>query len=359
MQMKKHNFNAGPAILPQEVMAEAAQAVTDFNGSGLSILEISHRDKAFISVMDEARQLVVDLLGLDDTYAVLFLSGGASSQFFMVPMNLLNTNQSAAYIDSGSWASKAIKEAKAFGNVNVLGSSKKDNYSYIPKDFKVDAQEQYLHLTSNNTIYGTQIHEWPDVPVPIVCDMSSDIFSRPLPIEKFGLIYAGAQKNMGPAGVTLIVVKKELLGKKTGSIPAMLDYQIHFENESSYNTPPVFPIYVSMLTMRWIKANGGLEGMAKHNEEKGKRFYAELDSNPLFNGAVTVKEDRSLMNANFLPVNQSDENAFLEACKSAGIVGLKGHRSVGGFRASMYNALPLESVDLLVSVMKDFAQTRG
>jgi phosphoserine aminotransferase len=359
MQMKKHNFNAGPAILPQSVMAEAAQAVTDFNGNGLSILEISHRDKAFISVMDEAQQLVVDLLGLDDSYAVLFLSGGASSQFFMAPMNLLGQNESAAYIDSGSWASKAIKEAKAFGNVNVLGSSKKDNYNYFPKGYTVNAQEQYLHLTSNNTIYGTQIHEWPEVPVPIVCDMSSDIFSRPLPIEKFGLIYAGAQKNMGPAGVTLVVIKKDLLGKKSGTIPSMLDYQIHFENESSYNTPPVFPIYVSMLTMRWIKANGGLAGMAKHNEEKGKRFYDELDSNPLFKGAVTAKEDRSLMNANFLPINESDENAFLDACKSAGIVGLKGHRSVGGFRASMYNALPLESVDLLVSVMQDFAKARG
>lgn len=357
--MKKHNFNAGPAILPQSVMVEAAQAVTDFNGSGLSILEISHRDKAFISVMDEAQQLVVELLGLDDSYAVLFLSGGASSQFFMVPMNLLGQNESASYIDSGSWASKAIKEAKAFGKVNVLGSSKNENYSYIPKGYSVDNQEQYLHLTSNNTIYGTQIHEWPEVPVPIVCDMSSDIFSRPLPIEKFGLIYAGAQKNMGPAGVTLVVVKKSLLGKKSGAIPSMLDYKIHFENESSYNTPPVFPIYVSMLTMRWIKANGGLTGMAKHNEEKGKRFYAELDANPLFKGAVTVREDRSLMNANFLPVNETDENTFLDACKAAGIVGLKGHRSVGGFRASMYNALPMESVDLLVSVMKDFAQTRG
>jgi phosphoserine aminotransferase len=359
MQMKKHNFNAGPAILPQSVMAEAALAVTDFNNSGLSLLEISHRDKAFIAVMDEAQKLVVELLGLDDSYAVLFLSGGASSQFFMVPMNLLAHDQSAAYVDSGSWASKAIKEAKAFGNVNVLGSSKKDNYSYIPKDYMVDAKEQYLHLTSNNTIYGTQIHEWPEVSVPIVCDMSSDIFSRPLPIEKFGLIYAGAQKNMGPAGVTLVVVKKELLGKKTSGIPSMLDYQIHFENESSYNTPPVFPIYVSMLTMRWIKNNGGLAGMAKHNEEKGKRFYTELDANPLFKGAVSVQADRSLMNANFLPVNPNDENPFLDACKEAGIVGLKGHRSVGGFRASMYNALPLESVDVLISVMRDFAQSRG
>jgi phosphoserine aminotransferase len=357
--MKKHNFNAGPAILPQSVMSEAALAVTDFNGSGLSILEISHRDKAFISVMDEARQLVMDLLGLDDSFAVLFLSGGASSQFFMVPMNLLGQNQSAAYIDSGSWASKAIKEAKAFGEVHVLGSSKKENYTFIPKEYSVNNQEQYLHLTSNNTIYGTQIHEWPEVPVPIVCDMSSDIFSRPIPMDKFGLIYAGAQKNMGPAGVTLVVIKKDLLHKKSRAVPAMLDYQIHFENESSYNTPPVFPIYVSMLTMRWIKANGGLAGMAKHNEEKGKRFYAELDSNPLFRGAVTVKEDRSLMNANFLPLNEADENAFLEACKAAGVVGLKGHRSVGGFRASMYNALPLESVDLLVSVMRDFAQARG
>jgi len=357
--MFKHNFNAGPAILPATVLAQAAEAVRDFNGSGLSILEISHRDKAFLAVMDEARQLAADLLGLDDSFAVLFLSGGASSQFFMVPMNLLIPGQRAAYIDSGSWASKAIKEAQAFGEILVPASSRADHYRHFPKEYKVDPKVAYLHLTSNNTIYGTQIHHWPEVEVPLVSDMSSDIFSRPIPIEKFGLLYAGAQKNMGPAGVTLVAVRKDLLGKRQGAIPTMLDYQIHHENESSYNTPPVFPIYVSLLTMRWIRDQGGLSAMARQNEKKAARFYAGLDANPLFRGAVTDPADRSLMNATFLPVKEADEQPFLDQCKAAGIVGIKGHRSVGGFRASLYNALPMESVDLLVSVMDDFARARG
>ncbi len=356
--MKKHNFSAGPAILPASVMEAAARAAVDFNGMGLSILEISHRTKEFEAVMAEAEQLVRDLSGAGDDYGVLFLSGGASTQFFMAPMNLLDDAETACYVDSGSWASKAAKEAKSFGKVEVIASSKESNYSYVPKDYAVTPGARYLHLTSNNTIFGTQIHEWPDVEAPIVCDMSSDMFSRPFDIERFGLIYAGAQKNLGPAGVTLVIVRKDLLGKVSRKLPTMLDYRVHIENGSMYNTPPVFPIYVMMLTLRWIVEQGGLEAMALHNVQKAQLLYDEIDANPCFKGTV-AEEDRSLMNACFVPVHPEHEAPFMDACKAAGIIGIKGHRSVGGFRASIYNAMSMESVQVLVDVMRDFARKAG
>lgn len=357
--MKKHNFSAGPAILPASVLEEAARGVLNINDSGLSILEISHRSKDFIAIAAQAEQLVRELLNLSDEYAVMFLSGGASSQFFMAPMNLLNEDETACYVNTGSWADKAAKEAKNFGKIETLASSKDQNYTFIPRGWEVPAHAKYLHLTSNNTIYGTQYHWWPDTQVPIVCDMSSDMFSRTIPVEKFGLIYAGAQKNMGPAGATLVIVRKDLLGKVTRTIPSMLQYTTHIDNDSMYNTPPVYAIYVSMLTMKWIKEQGGLTAMEAHNQAKGDLFYNELDANPLFHGTVTVKEDRSLMNPTFLAINEEVDKAFDAAAKAAGIDGIRGHRSVGGFRASMYNAMPLEGVQVLVDVMKDIAQKMG
>ena len=357
--MKKHNFSAGPAILPASVLEEAARGVLNINDSGLSILEISHRSKDFIAIAAQAEQLVRELLNLSDEYAVMFLSGGASSQFFMAPMNLLNEDETACYVNTGSWADKAAKEAKNFGKIETLASSKDQNYTFIPRGWEVPAYAKYLHLTSNNTIYGTQYHWWPDTQVPIVCDMSSDMFSRTIPVEKFGLIYAGAQKNMGPAGATLVIVRKDLLGKVTRTIPSMLQYTTHIDNDSMYNTPPVYAIYVSMLTMKWIKEQGGLTAMEAHNQAKGDLFYNELDANPLFHGTVTVKEDRSLMNPTFLAINEEVDKAFDAAAKAAGIDGIRGHRSVGGFRASMYNAMPLEGVQVLVDVMKDIAQKMG
>jgi phosphoserine aminotransferase len=357
--MKKHNFSAGPAILPASVLEEAARGVLNINDSGLSILEISHRSKDFIAIAAQAEQLVRELLNLSDEYAVMFLSGGASSQFFMAPMNLLNEDETACYVNTGSWADKAAKEAKNFGKIETLASSKDQNYTFIPRGWEVPAYAKYLHLTSNNTIYGTQYHWWPDTQVPIVCDMSSDMFSRTIPVEKFGLIYAGAQKNMGPAGATLVIVRKDLLGKVTRTIPSMLQYTTHIDNDSMYNTPPVYAIYVSMLTLKWIKEQGGLTAMEAHNQAKGDLFYNELDANPLFHGTVTVKEDRSLMNPTFLAINEEVDKAFDTAAKAAGIDGIRGHRSVGGFRASMYNAMPLEGVQVLVDVMKDIAQKMG
>jgi phosphoserine aminotransferase len=356
--IKKHNFSAGPAILPQPVFEEAAQAVLDFNGSGLSILEISHRSKDFEAVMAEAEALVREIGGFDDSYAVLFLGGGASTQFFMAPANLLGDNEKAAYLDTGSWSSKAIKEAKLYGNVEVIASSKADNYTHIPKNFQVPDDAVYLHLTSNNTIFGTQYHAFPETNVPLVADMSSDMFSHPIDASKFGLIYAGAQKNLGPAGVTLIIVKKDLLGRTGRKLPSMLDYRTHVDGGSMYNTPPVFPIYVLMLTLRWLKNLGGLTAIEKHNQAKAKILYDEIDTNPCFEGTV-AKADRSLMNVCFLPVNPDHEALFLDACKKAEISGVKGHRSVGGFRASIYNAMPQDSVQLLVDVMQDFAMKHG
>ncbi|MFK8006568.1 MAG: 3-phosphoserine/phosphohydroxythreonine transaminase [Saprospiraceae bacterium] len=351
---KKHNFFAGPAILPASVLKQATSAIEDFAGMGLSILEISHRSKQFVSVVEEAVSLTKELLGLDDNYEVLFLTGGASSQFYMAPMNLLPQDGTVCYINTGTWSDKAIKEAKLFGNVNVLASSKENNYTSIPKNYEIPADATYLHMTSNNTVFGTQHHAFPQTNVPIVCDMSSDIFSRPIDVNQFGMIYCGAQKNMGPAGVTLVIVNKNLLGKTGRPIPTMLDYNTHITKGSMFNTPPAFPIYVSMLTMRWVKVNGGVAAMAIKNEAKAKLLYNEIDTNPLFEG-TTAAEDRSLMNVTFKMKNPEMENAFLEACAAADCVGVKGHRSVGGFRASIYNAMPIESVQVLVDVMKDFA----
>ncbi|KAA3635890.1 MAG: 3-phosphoserine/phosphohydroxythreonine transaminase [Bacteroidetes bacterium] len=351
--MKKYNFSAGPAILPKSVMQEAGEAAIDFNGMGLSILEISHRSKEFTAVMDEAVSLVQELLGLNDDYEVLFLSGGASSQFFMSAMNLLNENDTAAYINTGTWSKKAIAEARKFGNINVVATSEDENFSYIPKHYEIPGDAKYVHYTSNNTIFGTQFHELPKTDLPLICDMSSDIFSRPLDSSRFGMIYAGAQKNMGPAGTTLVVIRKDMLGKVTRDIPTMLNYETHIKKGSMFNTPPAFPIFVSMLTMRWVKANGGLEGMAKHNEAKAKILYDEIDRNPSFKG-VARKEDRSLMNVTFVPVDDGITADFLAACDAAGCSGVKGHRSVGGFRASIYNAMTQEGIQALVDVMKGF-----
>lgn len=352
--MKKHNYSAGPCILPQEVFEKSAQAILDFNNSGLSILEISHRSKDFVAVMDEARALVLELLNLEGKgYEVLFLGGGASMQFLMVPYNLMKVDGKAAYLDTGTWASGAIKEAKLFGETVVVASSKSENYNHIPKDYSVPADANYFHCTSNNTIFGTQMKSFPEVNIPLVCDMSSDIFSRVLDFSKFDLIYAGAQKNLGPAGVTLVVVKKSLFERSGRKLPTMLNYKSFSDKGSMYNTPPVFPIYVTMLTLRWIKEIGGLQKIEERNRAKADCLYAEIDRNTCFAGTVT-KEDRSWMNVVFVPNNPDHENIFLEDCKKAGCVGLAGHRSVGGFRASLYNALELTSVQALVDVMKEF-----
>lgn len=355
--MKMHNFSAGPAILPASVMEEAADAVRNFNGSGLSILEISHRSKPFIAVSEEAESLVRELLGLNDDYGVIFLGGGASTQFFMTAMNLLDTHETAGYINTGTWANKAIKEAKLFGNVVELASSKDKNYAYLPKGFDIPNGLKYVHITSNNTIYGTQFQSFPDTDAPLVADMSSDIFSRPLQMDKFGLIYAGAQKNMGPAGVTLVVVRKDLLGKVSRTLPSMLDYRIHIDNESMFNTPPVFPMYVSMLTLRWIKAQGGLNAMVPRNAAKAELIYNTIDNSPVFTSAVPDPADRSVMNATFFlkEAYQHLEADFLAACKAANCDGMKGHRSIGGFRASIYNSMDISSVQALVDVMDAFA----
>ncbi len=356
--MKKHNFYAGPAILPKEVMRQASKAAINFNDSGLSILEISHRSPDFAAVMEEAEALTRELLGINEDYAVLFLTGGASSQFYMSAMNLLPADGKACYVDTGAWSTKAIKEAKHFGNVEVIASSKDKNYNYIPKRYKVPTDATYLHLTSNNTIFGTAHNWWPETDVPFVCDMSSDIFSRPLDISRFGMIYAGAQKNLGPAGVTLAIIRKDLLGKVDRAIPTMLDYNTHIAKGSAFNTPPAFPIYVSMLTMRWIKAKGGVAEMAKKNKSKGGLLYREIENNPLFKGTA-AKKDRSLMNVTFLLEKPELEAEFLAMCAEAGCVGVKGHRSVGGFRASIYNAMPRASVKVLTEVMQELAKKHG
>ncbi len=356
-----HNFNAGPSILPKEVFEEASRAILDFNNTGLSILEIGHRTPLFENVMNEARSLVRELMSLDKDREVLFLHGGASTQFMQVPMNLLNEKEMAAYTDTDVWGTKAIKEAKLFGHVEVVCSSKDRNYTYLPKDFHVPATAKYLHITTNNTIYGTQ---WQDLPsfekfnVPLVADMSSDILSRPVNFNKFDLIYAGAQKNVGAAGVNLVVVNKNILGQVDRAIPTMMDYRNHIENGSMLNTPPVFAVYVCMLTLKWLKENGGVTAIEKLNDAKAKLFYSTLDSLPIFKGTV-AKEDRSFMNAVFVMEDPSLEKEFAERCKQEGLYGVKGHRSVGGFRVSMYNALPLESVVVLTEVMKDFANKKG
>ena len=354
--MKKHNFSAGPCILPQEVLQKASQAVLNFNNSNLSLLEISHRSKDFIEVMDKAVALVKELLELPDGYSVLFLQGGASTQFLMCAMNLLKTEGKAAYINTGTWSDKAIKEAKKLGNIEVIASSKETNFSYIPKDYTVAKDLDYLHFTSNNTIFGTQFQEFPKVSgnTLLVCDMSSDIFSRKIDASKFDLIYAGAQKNMGPAGATLVIVKDSILNKTGRAIPTMLDYTTHISKGSMFNTPPVFPIYVSMLTLEWLKKNGGINWIESINHSKANLLYNEIDSNPNFKG-IAALEDRSKMNVTFVLTDESKQETFDIMCKDAGINGLKGHRSVGGYRASIYNALPLESVQVLVDVMRKLA----
>ncbi len=354
--MSKHNFSAGPCILPESVLRKASEAVLEFNGIGFSLIEISHRSPDFVAVMERARQLVLELLGLKDQgYEALFLHGGASLEFLMVAYNLLENK--AGYINTGEWSDKAVKEAKLFGEVVEVASSKDRNYTYIPKGFAVPADLDYLHLTTNNTIYGTQFREIPETSVPLVADMSSDIFSRTLDFSRFDLIYAGAQKNMGPAGVTLVVVKKDILGNVTRKIPSMLDYQVHIAKESMFNTPPVFAVYTSLLTLEWLAEQGGIAAIEEINEKKAKLLYSEIDLNPLFRG-YAEKEDRSLMNATFELTEPGLRETFDALWKEAGIRGLNGHRSLGGYRASMYNALSLESVGVLVDVMSDL-ERRG
>ena len=353
-----HNFNAGPSILPKEVFEEASRAVIDFNGSGLSILEIGHRTSLFQAVMDEARNLVKELMNLDADHEVLFLHGGATTQFMQVPMNLLDENKLAAYTDTGVWATKAIKEAKLFGHVDVVCSSKAAGYRSLPKEFSVTPTSEYLHLTTNNTIYGTQWQDlsvFYDKDVPLVADMSSDILSRVIDFNRFDLIYAGAQKNVGAAGVNLVVINKKILGKVERIIPTIMDYRNHIAAGSLLNTPPVFAIYVCMLTLRWLKELGGVAAIEKLNNAKAKFFYDTLDSLPIFKGTVAT-EDRSKMNAVFIMEDAGLEKEFLELCSNEGMIGVKGHRLAGGFRISMYNALPLESVKALADLMNEFAR---
>jgi phosphoserine aminotransferase len=356
--MKKHNFGAGPCILPQDVFKQAADAVLDFNG--LSILEVSHRSKDYEAVMQEARDLVKKALNISDDYEVLYLQGGATLGFTIAALNMMRSTKKAGYINTGTWASGAIKEAKKVGvDVNVFASSEDKNFSYIPKNLQIPTDVDYIHFTSNNTIFGTQFKEFPKTDLPLVCDMSSDIFSKEINVSDFDLIYAGAQKNLGPAGATLYIVKKEVLGKSTSSfMPSYLDLKQHADKDSMYNTPPVFSVYVAMLNLRDLLANGGVPAMAVRNKAKAALIYSEIDANPLFKGTVAV-EDRSEMNINFLLTNDALKDEFDAAWKAAGIVGLNGHRSVGGYRASMYNALTLDSVQVLVDVMKEFAQKHG
>lgn len=351
--MKKHNFYAGPSILSPFTIQKTADAVLNFADTGLSILEVSHRSKEFQAVVDEAVALTKELLHLPEDYHVLFLGGGASMQFCMVPFNLLA--KKAAYTDTGTWASNAIKEAKLFGEVEVLASSKEAGYTYIPKDFVIPSDVDYFHYTSNNTIYGTEVRKDYDSPVPMICDMSSDIFSREFDPTKYELIYAGAQKNLAPSGVTIVIVKESALGHVSREIPTMLDYRTHIKKGSMFNTPPVLPIYSALMTLRYYKEQGGVKALEKFDLAKAEKLYTEIDRNKLFRGTV-AEEDRSIMNVCFVmnPEYAELEKEFYEFATSKGMVGIKGHRSVGGFRASLYNALPMESVDALVACMKEF-----
>ena len=351
--MKKHNFYAGPSILSEYTIKNTADAVLNFAGTGLSLLEVSHRGKEFVAVNDEARALVKELLDVPATHEVVFLGGGASLQFCMIPFNLLK--KKAAYIDTGTWASKAIKEAKLFGEVDVVASSADKNYTYIPKHYTVAPDSEYLHFTTNNTIYGTEYHKIPEVSVPLVSDMSSDIFSRPIDVSKYDAIYAGAQKHLAPAGVTIIIVRKDALGHVDRPIPTMLDYNTHIKKDSMFNTPPVLPIFSALQTLKWYKQQGGVKVLQKKNQEKAAVLYDEIDRNKLFRGTVEV-EDRSLMNVCFVMNDEYKEleKEFADFATAAGMIGIKGHRSVGGFRASLYNAMPIESVKALVQTMKEF-----
>jgi phosphoserine aminotransferase len=356
-----HNFNSGPSVLPAEVFEEASRAILNFNDSGLSILEIGHRTKMFVAVMDEAIALVKELMSLDADHEVMFLHGGASTQFLQIPMNMLGENELAAYTDTGTWATKAIKEAKLFGHVEVVCSSKQDGYTYLPKQFTVPKTARYLHVTTNETISGTQwqdLNPFYNAGVPVVADMSSDILSRDIDFNKFDVIYAGAQKNVGAAGVTLVVVNKNMLGKVQRNIPTMLDYRNHIANGSMLNTPPVFAVYVCLLTLRWLKSMGGVKKIEKINERKAALAYHTIDSVEVFRGTV-AKEDRSKMNVCFVATDERLEKEFIEVCQKEGMVGVKGHRSAGGFRISLYNALPYESVEAITDLMKDFAQRKS
>lgn len=353
--MKKHNFSAGPSILPAPVMKKAAAAVQELDGIGLSLIEISHRSKEFVAIMDKAQDLALELTGLKDKgYQALFLQGGASTQFLMAAANLMKTK--AGYINTGAWSDKAIKEAKRYGEVVEVASSKEANFNYIPKGQDIPADLDYLHITTNNTIFGTQFHDLPKTDVPLIADMSSDIFSREFDYSAFDLFYAGAQKNMGPAGTTLVIVKDSLLEKMNKDVPSMLSYATHADKGSMFNTPPVFAVYTSMLTLEWLKEKGGVSAIQEHNITKAKLIYDEIDRNSAFEG-FAAKEDRSYMNATFNLAEGVDGTAFDEMWNAANISGLKGHRSVGGYRASIYNALPLESVQQLVDVMQQFEKT--
>jgi len=353
-----HNFNSGPSVLPKEVFEQASQAILDFNGTGLSILEIGHRTPLFQDIIDEALATARELMQLDKEHEILFLHGGASTQFFQIPMNLLNENETAAYLDCGTWGTKAIKEAKLFGNVNMVASSKDKNYTYIPKGYNIPKDVKYFHYTTNNTIEGTQHHTIPETDVPLVADMSSDILSRTMDFNRFALIYAGAQKNIGAAGVNMVIVRKDILGRVTRPLPTMMDYRQHIQAGSILNTPPVFAIYVCMLTLRWLKEQGGVAAIEKINDKKAALLYDTLDSLPIFRPTV-AKEDRSKMNVVWVMEDKDLEKEFLETCTANGMVGIQGHRTAGGFRASMYNALPMDSVLLLTELMKEFATQKA
>lgn len=353
-----HNFSPGPAVLPKAAIEESIEGLRNFKNTGLSVVEISHRTPAWEETMDEARAIIRHLYSIPDEYEVLFLHGGASLQFCMIPFNLLDARGTAAYLESGHWAALAAKEAKLFGDTRIVATSKDKNYNFIPKGYDIPSEAAYFHITTNNTIYGTQLHEDLKSPIPMVADMSSDIFSRPIDISRYAMIYAGAQKNMGPAGTTLVIIRKDILGKVERQIPSMLDYRTHIKGESMFNTPSVFAIYLSYCTLKWLKNLGGCGEIAKINQRKAALLYAEIDRNNLFEGTTEV-EDRSLMNITFVAKDNRNDDAFLQFAKANGVVGLKGHRSVGGFRASTYNALPEESVAVLVDLMKDFERTHG
>ena len=353
--MKKHNFNAGPSVLADEVIENAAKAVLDFNGSGLSLLSISHRSKDFDAVMAEADALFRELLHIPDNYKIFYIGGGASTMFYEVPANFLG--KKAGYVNTGVWSKKAIKEAKRYGEVEILATSEDRNFTYIPKGFAIPSDLDYLHITSNNTIYGTEYHEDLSSPVPLIADMSSDILSRPVDVTKYAMIYGGAQKNLAPAGVVFAIIREDMLDKQVRDLPTMVSFRTHVENNSMFNTPPVFPIYVLKETLKWLKSIGGVEEIYRRNQEKAQLLYDEIDRNPLFRGTVE-KQDRSLMNIFFVMAAGYEQLApeFLEYTKAHDIVGIKGHRLVGGFRASCYNALKKESVEVLVKCMRDFAE---
>lgn len=354
--MHIHNFGAGPSILPQEVFEEASKSVLNYNNTGLSILEISHRSEDFLAILDESLNLIRSILDVPANYSIVFLQGGASSHFTLVPYNLLPQGAKAAYLDTGVWANKALQEVKIYGEPICVASSKDAVYNFIPKVFEVPNDARYLHITTNNTIYGTQIHTIPDVSVPLIADMSSDIFSKRIDINKFDLIYAGAQKNLGPAGVTIAIIKDGILGKSGRELSTMWDYQTYIDHNSNYNTPPVFAIYTCLLTLRWLKNKGGIEAIEQLNNRKAELLYKEIDRNSIFKGHA-ITEDRSKMNVTFTALNKGIENEFAKLCKESGLHGLEGHRTTGGFRASLYNALPMSSVEFLVGKMRALEST--